>query len=37
MSPLSDRAKQVLKLFIDLYVEQRTPIGSKVLAQLPAI
>ncbi len=37
MSSLSDRAKQVLKLLIDLYVEQGTPIGSKALAQLPAI
>ena len=37
MSSLSDRAKQVLKLLIDLYVDQGTPIGSKALAQLPAI
>ena len=35
MSPLSDRAKQVLKLLIDLYIEQGTPVGSKALSQLP--
>ncbi len=33
--PLSDRAKQVLKALIDLYISEGQPVGSKTIAQLP--
>ena len=34
-APLSDRAKQVLKVLIDLYIVDGQPVGSKTIAQLP--
>ena len=34
---LSDRARQVLKLLINNYIEAGEPVGSKVLAQYPEL
>ena len=34
---LSDRAKQVLKLLVNDYIEQGQPVGSRALSQLPEL